>query len=121
MGFSNLVEARKAGIKLSKEDCVVIDLVDSTKEHSLVSLPSIFGMPPNLDLKGGSILPAYEVVTGERVGEPRHRLLVSDGHRRHRSLRRASEPLLFVKSPELALWLEIQRSCFLLAVAKSFQ
>ena len=35
-----------------------------------MSLPSIFGMPPNLDLQGGSILPASEVIAEYASSHP---------------------------------------------------
>jgi ATP-dependent helicase IRC3 len=46
------------GMRLSPEtgktDCLVIDLVDASPEHAegLVTLPSLFGLPPRMDLKG---------------------------------------------------------------------
>lgn len=48
----NLHDARKAGIKPSKVDCVVLDVVDVTKKHSLNSISSLFGFGPAMDLKG---------------------------------------------------------------------
>jgi ATP-dependent helicase IRC3 len=37
-----------------KRDCIVIDFVDNTQRHaaSLVSLPTLFGLPPQFDLRG---------------------------------------------------------------------
>ena len=35
-----------------KKNAVIIDIVDVTKRHSIVSLPTLFGMPANFDLKG---------------------------------------------------------------------
>jgi ATP-dependent helicase IRC3 len=39
-----------------KSDCLVVDVVDSTKRHSLVSLPSLLGLPAQLNLKGRSAI-----------------------------------------------------------------
>jgi superfamily II DNA or RNA helicase len=35
-----------------KEFCTVIDFVDVSKKHSVVTLPSLLGMPPNVNLHG---------------------------------------------------------------------
>ena len=37
-----------------KTHATVIDMVDVTKRHSIVSLPTLFGLPANFDLKGKS-------------------------------------------------------------------
>jgi ATP-dependent helicase IRC3 len=42
-----------------KADCLVLDFVD-VSELSLVTLPSLFGMPPQLDLDGEDVLLAEE-------------------------------------------------------------
>src|SRR5580704_5749312 len=39
-----------------KQNCLVMDVVDSTKRHSLVSLPSLLGLPARLNLKGRSAI-----------------------------------------------------------------
>lgn len=54
VGINNILEARAAGLVLTKEDCLVIDVVDNTKEHSLVTLPTIFGLPATLDMNGAT-------------------------------------------------------------------
>ena len=43
-----------------KSDCLIIDVVDSTSKHSLMTMPSLLGMPTNLDLKGKSVIKAKE-------------------------------------------------------------
>jgi superfamily II DNA or RNA helicase len=68
--ISNLIEARMAGVFLLKEDCIVIDVVDATTKLSLASLPSIFGLPINLDLKGASIIRAMDVVQSHASSHP---------------------------------------------------
>jgi superfamily II DNA or RNA helicase len=45
-----------------KENCMIIDVVDSTKKHSLISLPSLLGLPANLNLHGESVLTALETI-----------------------------------------------------------
>jgi superfamily II DNA or RNA helicase len=55
-GVNNLLEARAAGIKVSKEDCLVLDFVDNTQRHSLVNLPTLYGMEADTDFRGRSLV-----------------------------------------------------------------
>jgi ATP-dependent helicase IRC3 len=48
----NLIEARDLGKVINKGDCLVLDVVDNTKRHSLVTVPSLFGMNAKMDLEG---------------------------------------------------------------------
>lgn len=57
-GTGNLKDAQRAGKALRKVDCIVIDVSDCTKRHSLVTLPSLLGMNAQLDLKGKSLVGA---------------------------------------------------------------
>jgi hypothetical protein len=59
-GVDNLLEWKAAGKTLEKQDCLIIDVVDNTSKHSLVTLASIFGIGPRVDLKGGSVVAAQE-------------------------------------------------------------
>ena len=43
-----------------KSDCLILDVVDSTSKLSLVTVPSLLGLPANLDLKGKSVTKAKE-------------------------------------------------------------
>jgi ATP-dependent helicase IRC3 len=43
-----------------KVDCVVLDVVDSSARNSLLTLPTLMGLPAGLDLKGQSLLEAVE-------------------------------------------------------------
>jgi ATP-dependent helicase IRC3 len=45
-----------------KTDCSVIDVVDNYKRCSLVTLPSLLGMSPELNLQGTSVTEAAEVL-----------------------------------------------------------
>ena len=58
-GINNLVEARTAGTLITKEDCILLDVVDSYK-HSLVTLPTLFGLGEKLDMQGKTITAALE-------------------------------------------------------------
>jgi superfamily II DNA or RNA helicase len=37
-----------------KKDCIILDFCDLSKRHSLTTLPTLFGLPPQLNLKGRS-------------------------------------------------------------------
>lgn len=54
-GISNLGWARENNVPIAKEDCILLDVVDMTSRHSLVSLPSLFGANKDLDMKGKKI------------------------------------------------------------------
>lgn len=45
-----------------KTDCIVIDIVDIAKKHSLQAAPVLYGLPPGLMLKGEAVDEAYEEV-----------------------------------------------------------
>jgi Helicase conserved C-terminal domain len=45
-----------------KQDCLVIDVVDITKRHSLVTLPSTFGLPANFDFGGSDVVGVLDIV-----------------------------------------------------------
>jgi ATP-dependent helicase IRC3 len=45
-----------------KRDCVVIDYCDLSKRHNLTCLPTLFGLPAGLDLRGKSALWAVETL-----------------------------------------------------------
>lgn len=48
------IAAGNAALLDFKKDCIIIDPVDNTETHTLMNLPSLMGLPPKLDLKGGS-------------------------------------------------------------------
>lgn len=65
-----LVEARKQGLLITKETCLVLDIADTTKQHTLASVPSIFGLPPKLNLNGKSVVEAAEIIEAEVQDNP---------------------------------------------------
>jgi superfamily II DNA or RNA helicase len=69
-GINNLVVARQTGTFLVKTDCLVLDPADVTGKHSLVTLPTLFGLPEKMDLKGKSALAAVAVVEEEQAKHP---------------------------------------------------
>ena len=56
----NLLEAIAAGLRLEKRDCIVLDVVDNNKRCSLVTLPSLLGLNPDMDLQGQSVTAVAE-------------------------------------------------------------
>jgi len=59
-GIQNLNQAKLAKVPLSKTDCLLMDVVDNTSRHSLVTVNTIFGLGGNLDLKGNSVVDALK-------------------------------------------------------------
>ncbi len=53
-----------------KAGLVVIDIVDASRKHSLVSLPTLFGMSEKFDLEGKSLLQATREMERVRVRHP---------------------------------------------------
>jgi ATP-dependent helicase IRC3 len=45
-----------------KMDCIILDLVDLVGHHSLCTLPSLIGLPGNLDLQGHGLVEAAELI-----------------------------------------------------------
>jgi superfamily II DNA or RNA helicase len=37
-----------------KHDCIILDVVDTTAKHQLCTVPSLLGLPSNIDLKGAT-------------------------------------------------------------------
>lgn len=62
-GIVNLLRAIAEGVEITKRDCLVIDVVDNTEEHSLVlTFAQAFGLPDGMDLEGGSFLEAQDLL-----------------------------------------------------------
>jgi superfamily II DNA or RNA helicase len=57
-GTGNLKAIHDCSLKIKdhpvKKDCIIIDVMDTTSTHSLMSVPSLMGLPDGLDLRGGS-------------------------------------------------------------------
>lgn len=58
----SLLEAQTLGLTIPKKDCILLDVVDNTGRHSLVTLASLFGLGAKTDLKGKSIVYAKEKI-----------------------------------------------------------
>ena len=59
-GTGNLLEAIQRGLPLTKQDCLVLDVVDNFLRCSLVTLHTLVGLNPELDLQGGSVTAAAD-------------------------------------------------------------
>lgn len=53
-----------------KDDCLVVDICDNSKRCSLVTLPSLLGLPPTFDLHGSSVVAAAEEMENLREKYP---------------------------------------------------
>ena len=69
-GISNLKEAQEKGYALTKTDCIVLDMADTAGRHSLVSLPSLFGVGERVDLKGKSVVGVVKEIEKARAAHP---------------------------------------------------
>jgi superfamily II DNA or RNA helicase len=67
-----LAQAVGRGTRLypGKTDCVVIDIVDATKSASLVTLPTLMGLSPKLDVCGHDILEAAKILEEAAAKHP---------------------------------------------------
>lgn len=61
-GAGNLLEALQQGYCLSKRDCIVLDVVDNNKRCSLITLPTMVGLNPEMDLNGQSMTDVAEKI-----------------------------------------------------------
>ena len=61
-GAGNLLEALQRGLCLTKQDCIVLDGVDNNKRCSLVTLPTLVGLNPDMDLHGESLTEVAEKI-----------------------------------------------------------
>ena len=65
-GVKNLIDAIGAGQRVTKRDCLVLDIIDikgecNTDEHNLaVNFAEAYGLPSGMDLDGSGLLQAFE-------------------------------------------------------------
>jgi superfamily II DNA or RNA helicase len=69
-GMNNLVQARAAGQPITKKDSIVLDFVDGSSKHKLVTLASLLGLGTDTDLKGRSIVEVLDEVEAIKVRKP---------------------------------------------------
>ena len=53
-----------------KEDCLVIDVVDVTRRHSLITAPELFGLPAGFDGKGDDLLNVSKKIDKAKEDNP---------------------------------------------------
>jgi ATP-dependent helicase IRC3 len=68
-GTGNLLEALAAGKKV-KDNCLVIDVVDNTTRHCLSTLPTLFGLTPDMDLQGKSAVRSAKAIEDAMEANP---------------------------------------------------
>ena len=57
-----------------KDECLIIDMVDNCGKHSVRTIPSLFGLPANLDLQGGDAREAEKKVRAFVSEHPHSRI-----------------------------------------------
>jgi superfamily II DNA or RNA helicase len=68
--IENLLTARRAEQHIAKADCIVMDFVDATSKHSLVTLPTLFGMGATADLRGKAISKVVAEINQVKLRNP---------------------------------------------------
>jgi superfamily II DNA or RNA helicase len=58
----NLHDWIDAGKPLIKKDCIVIDVVDASSKHSLITLPTLMGMNAKLNLEGKGLIESVKML-----------------------------------------------------------
>lgn len=51
-GIHNILEARADGVEITKDDCIVLDLIDPGAAHEVVHFNEAYGLPKTLDISG---------------------------------------------------------------------
>lgn len=69
-GTGNLKECLGCGDFNVKQDLIVIDLVDNSGKHSLVTLPTLMGLQAHLNLKGQSLVGAVQIIESAQKEHP---------------------------------------------------
>jgi hypothetical protein len=72
-GTGNLKSALRHGLELEeglKTDCIVIDVVDNSSRHSLITLPTLMGLPGTLDIQGKGVVAAAEEIEAAQAEHP---------------------------------------------------
>jgi ATP-dependent helicase IRC3 len=59
-GFNNMKEVPNETVY--KRDCIILDVCDSTSRHSLITLPTLLGLPSALNLRGRSLVGSAKIL-----------------------------------------------------------
>ena len=70
-GIGNLVEARRNQHPVRKEDCIILDVVDNSVHHRLITSALIFGYDYDFDLRGVPISRVGRPASDRRPSKPR--------------------------------------------------
>ena len=90
------LERRELIEKSAKPAAIVIDLVDQAQRHQLVTVPSLYGLPPHIDAQGrmtAQVADKFEELLRrdpKRAGEGAHRRRDRDRAGRDRRVRRTA-------------------------------
>jgi len=68
--IDNLVAAMQRGETPAKEDCLILDYVDNSSRHSLITLPTLFGLGEQMDLKGKSVVRVMKEIAELKAKKP---------------------------------------------------
>jgi ATP-dependent helicase IRC3 len=68
--IDNLITARELGLTIAKNDCILMDVVDNTGRHSLITLASLFGLGEKTDLNGHTITEAKQKFDALKAARP---------------------------------------------------
>lgn len=69
-GIGNLKEALAKGEKVPKHECLILDFVDNTSKHSLVTIASLHGMAADLDMHGKKMSKIIEMIEEAKAEAP---------------------------------------------------
>jgi superfamily II DNA or RNA helicase len=69
-GTGNLFDAIAAGVKLSKTDCILIDVCDLSTKHKLQTAPSLLGLDVNVDFSGRKALESVKEIMAAQAANP---------------------------------------------------
>src|SRR5204862_4303704 len=69
--YKEICNVENLGWRGTKEAAVIVDFCDVTARHSLVTVPSLFGLRSGFDAKGKEIIAQVEVVERLEASNPR--------------------------------------------------
>lgn len=90
-------EEVKAGAKKIKERALIIDFVDNSLKHRICSVPTLFGLRPDFDLKGES---ATDVLTEIEKAQEQHKQLRLDSFRDLKSMETIIQSIDLMRPPK---------------------
>jgi ATP-dependent helicase IRC3 len=64
------VENQRFATEDQKQNLLVLDCVDNTTRHSAITLPSLFGLSPELDMRGQSVTTVLKQIESQQLLHP---------------------------------------------------